>query len=148
MVCLGMAREVTMKTGAAVIVAVWPAALPVYAQVPPSADLTRATLEELMDIEITSAERKEQRADDTAAAVDVVTADDIRRSGLTSVPELLRLVPGVQVAQVDGSDWAVSVRGFNSMFSGKLLVLVDGRSILWRLFSGVHWKPELVWRVP
>ena len=68
-----------------------------------------------MNIEITSASRKEQRAEDVPAAVYVITHDDIRRSGMTSVPELLRLVPGVQVAQINANKWAVSVRGFNSL---------------------------------
>src|SRR5436190_9259698 len=112
------------------------------AQVKPPADLTRATLEDLMNIEITSASRKEQRADDVAGAIDVITHDEIRRSGMTSVPDLLRLVPGVQVAQINANKWAVSIRGFNGLYSNKLLVLVDGRSVYNRLFSGVLWDAE------
>jgi iron complex outermembrane receptor protein len=80
---------------------------------PPAGDLGDASLADLMKIEITSASHKEQRLFDTAAAVYVITAEDIRRSGLTSVPELLRLAPGVQVAQINGTKWAVSVRGFS-----------------------------------
>ena len=85
-------------------------------------DLAGASLEDLMNIRITSAERKDQRADDAAAAVHVITQDDIRRSGMTKLAELFRLVPGMQVAQVNASEWAVSVRGFNSVYSDKLLV--------------------------
>jgi iron complex outermembrane receptor protein len=96
-------------------------------------------LEELMQIEITSAARREHKVADTAAAVFVLTRDDIRRSGLMTVPELLRLVPGVQVAQIDANKWAVSVRGFNSRWANKLLVMINGRSIYSRLFSGVFW---------
>jgi len=102
-------------------------------------DLTTASLEDLMNVEVTSASRREQRAADIPAAVYVITRDDIRRSGLTSVPELLRLAPGVEVARIDSSKWAVTIRGSNHRFSDKLLVLVDGRTVYTRQFSGVHW---------
>jgi iron complex outermembrane receptor protein len=116
-------------------------ARPAHAQAPPT-DLAVATLEDLMNIQITSASRKEQRAEDVPAAVYVITRDDIRRSGMTSVPDLLRLVPGVQVAQINSSKWAVSVRGFNGLYSNKLLVLVDGRSVYNPLFSTAMWDTE------
>ena len=102
-------------------------------------DLANATLEELMDIQVTSAARKSQRAEDVPAAIYVITGRDIRQSGLMTLPEILRLAPGVQVAQVSASKWAVSIRGFNSPFSNKLLVLIDGRSVYSRAFSGVFW---------
>ncbi len=102
-------------------------------------DLANATLEELMDMHVTSAARKSQRAEDVPAAMYVITARDIRQSGLMTLPEILRLAPGVQVAQVSASKWAVSIRGFNSPFSNKLLVLIDGRSVYSRTFSGVFW---------
>ncbi|MEO8484665.1 MAG: TonB-dependent receptor, partial [Acidobacteriota bacterium] len=105
----------------------------------PPPDLASASLEELMNIQVTSASRKEQRAMDVAAAVYVISSDDIRRSGLLSVPEILRLAPGVQVARVDGNKWAVSIRGFNSRWSNKLLVMIDGRTVYQRLQSGVAW---------
>jgi iron complex outermembrane receptor protein len=105
-------------------------------------DLALASLEDLMNIEITSASRKEQRADAVPAAVYVLTPDDIRRSGMTTVPELLRLVPGLQVAQINANKWAVSARGFNDLFSNKLLVLVDGRSIYDPLNSGQFLETE------
>lgn len=111
------------------------------AQTPPP-DLSEVSIEDLMRIEITSAARKEQRAGDVAAAVFVITRDDIRRSGMTNIPDLLRLAPGVQVAQINANKWAVSVRGFNSLYANKLLVLVDGRSVYNRLFSGVYWDVE------
>src|SRR5688500_20296044 len=113
---------------------------PVTGQDP--ADLSRATLEQLMDIRVTSVARKAQRAEDVAAAVFVITRDDIRRSGLTSLPEVLRLAPGVQVAHVSGSKWAISIRGFNDMFANKLLVLIDGRSVYTRAFGGVNWDAQ------
>jgi iron complex outermembrane receptor protein len=105
-------------------------------------DLGQASIEELMNIEITSASRKEQRAGDVAAAVFVITQDDIRRSGMTTIPDLLRLAPGVEVAQINSNKWAVSVRGFNGLYANKLLVLVDGRTIYNRIFSGVFWDTE------
>jgi iron complex outermembrane receptor protein len=105
-------------------------------------DLARISIEDLMNIQITSAAKKEQRAEDVPAAVFVITQDDIRRSGLRSLPELFRLVPGMQVAQVNANKWAVSARGFNDLFSNKLLVLIDGRSIYTHSFSGVLWDGE------
>ena len=105
-------------------------------------DLRLATLEQLMSIEITSASRREQRVEDVPAAVYVISRDEIRRSGITSIPELLRLAPGVQVARINSNKWAVSVRGFNSLYSNKLLVMVDGRSIYNPAFSTVLWDTE------
>jgi iron complex outermembrane receptor protein len=108
----------------------------------PRTDWARASLEDLMNIEITTASRTERRADTTPAAVFVITQDDIRRSGLTTLPELFRLVPGMQVAQINSNDWAISARGFNDLWSNKLLVLVDGRSVYTRSFSGVLWSAQ------
>jgi iron complex outermembrane receptor protein len=112
------------------------------AQSPVTKDLTQVSLEELMGIEITSASRKEQRVGDIAAAVFVISSDTIRRSGMTSIPDLLRMVPGVEVAQVNSNQWAVSVRGFNGLYANKLLVLVDGRSVYKRMHAGVLWSAE------
>ncbi len=108
--------------------------------IPP--DLSHLNLEELMQVKIVSATKTEQAIQDTAAAVFVVTADDISRSGATNIPEALRLVPGVEVARIDASHWAVTIRGFNGRFSNKLLVLIDGRSIYSTQFSGVYWETE------
>lgn len=109
-------------------------------QTPPN--LSQMSIEDLMSIEITSASRKQQRAADVAAAVFVITHEDIRRSGMTTIPDLLRLAPGVDVAHINSNKWAVSVRGFNGLYANKLLVLVDGRSVYNRLFSGVLWDAE------
>jgi iron complex outermembrane receptor protein len=103
-------------------------------------DLSALSIEDLLNVEVVSASRKEQRAADVPAAVFVLTREDIRRSGMTSIPELLRLVPGVEVAQLNANKWAVSVRGFNALYANKLLVLIDGRSIYNHLFSGVFWE--------
>jgi iron complex outermembrane recepter protein len=108
----------------------------------PGADLTKASLEDLMDIEVTSVSKKEEKLFQTAAAIYVITQEDIRRSGLTSIPELLRMAPGLSVARIDGNKWAISARGFNSRFANKLLVLIDGRSVYSPLFSGVFWETQ------
>ena len=105
-------------------------------------EVTQMSLEDLMKIEVTTVSRKAQRLTDTAAAAHVLTSDDIRRSGATSLPEVLRLVPGLDVARIGSSRWAVSARGFNSRFANKLLVLIDGRSVYSPLFSGVFWEAE------
>jgi iron complex outermembrane recepter protein len=106
------------------------------------ADLTQMSIEDLLNIEVTTASKKEQRLSQTAAAVYVITAEDIARSGLSSIPEVLRLAPGVEVAQINSSTWAISIRGFNSQFSNKLLVMIDGRTIYSPNFSGVLWNVE------
>jgi iron complex outermembrane recepter protein len=88
---------------------------------------------------VTSVSRKTQKLSKTPAAIYVITQEQIKRSGMTSIPELLRMAPGVQVAQVDANRWAVSVRGFNDVYSNKVLVLVDGRTVYTPTFSGVYW---------
>jgi len=107
-------------------------------------DLTELSIEDLMDIEVTSVSLRPERASEAAAAIFVLTRDDIRRAGVTNVPDALRLAPGVEVAQINASNWAISIRGSNSRFSNKLLVLIDGRSIYTPLFSGVSWADNQV----
>ena len=105
-----------------------------------SQDLTQFSIEELMNIKVTSVNKKSQRLSDSAAAVFVITRDEIRHSGVTNIPDALRMVPGVNVARIDSNKWAVNCRGFNSRFSPSLLVLVDGRSVYTPSFSGVYWE--------
>jgi iron complex outermembrane receptor protein len=102
-------------------------------------DLTELSIEELMDIQVTSVTKKSQSLSDSAAAIFVITNDDLKRSGVTNIPDALRMVPGVNVARIDSNKWAVNVRGFNSRFSAQLLVLIDGRSVYTPTFSGVYW---------
>ncbi len=116
-------------------------AVTVWAQ-KPDTDLTTASLEELMSIEVTSVSKKEEKLFQTAAAIYVITQEDIRRSGLTSIPELLRLAPGLDVARIDGNKWAISARGFNGRYANKLLVLIDGRSMYSPETSGVYWEVQ------
>src|ERR1700722_19855223 len=91
----------------------------------PGQNLADQTLEQLMNIEVVSAGKKPQSLKTTAASVFVITSEDIRRSGMHSLPEVLRLAPGVQGARTASGQWAISIRGFNSEFANKLLVLVD-----------------------
>ena len=105
-------------------------------------DLTDVPIETLLEMEVTTVARKTEKLSQSPAAVSVLTQDDLRRSGATSIPEALRLVPGLEVARLDASQWAVSARGFNDVFANKLLVLQDGRSIYTPLFSGVFWDVQ------
>ena len=105
-------------------------------------DLTAFSLEELSQIEVTSVSRKEEPLADAAAAIAVITNESLRRSGVSTIPEALRLVPGLHVAQRTSSEWVVSARGFSSPDSGKLLVLSDTRTIYTPLFSGVFWDVQ------
>ncbi len=98
--------------------------------------------EQLMDVEVISIAKKPQSIRKTAAAIHVISQADIQQSGATTLPEVLRGVPGVQVAHIDGNKWAISVRGFNGEFANKLLVLIDGRSVYTPLFSGVYWNMQ------
>jgi iron complex outermembrane recepter protein len=94
----------------------------------------------LMNVQVTSVSKRSQKLADAAAAIFVITQEDIRRSGANSIPEALRMVPGVQVARIDENKWAITSRGFNGRFANKLLVLIDGRSVYTPLFSGVYWN--------
>ncbi len=101
-------------------------------------------LEDLVKTDITSVSRKSQSLADVAAAAFVISSEDIRRSGAQALPDVLRMAPGIEVAQIDSGRYAVSARGFNGRFANKLLVLVDGRSIYHPLFSGVMWELDPV----
>ncbi len=89
--------------------------------------------------EVFSLSKKKENAFDAPSATYILYSEDIRRSGATSIPEALRLVPGLQVARIDGNKWAISARGFNNQYSNKLLVMIDGRIIYTPIFSGVAW---------
>lgn len=106
------------------------------------ADLAELSLEQLGDIEITSVNKREQRLADASASVYVITRDAIRRAGVNTLAEALRLAPNLQVARINASQYAISARGFNSATANKLLVLVDGRSVYTPLYSGVFWESQ------
>ena len=101
--------------------------------------LATLSLEELLSTEITTLSRQSENLGGAPAAVHVISQSDIRRSGARSIPELLRLVPGMQVAQLDANKWAVTARGANGRFANKLLVLMDGRTLYDPVLSGVYW---------
>src|SRR5579864_6016807 len=113
--------------------------IPLFSQQQSGKNLAQASLEDLLNIEVTSASRKEQKLSQVPAAIFVITQEDIHRSGATNIPDLLRMVPGLDVAQINGNTWAISARGFNSQFSNKLLVLVDGRAVYSPTFAEVFW---------
>ena len=108
------------------------------------AELKELTLEQLSNLEVTTVSKGAEKLSHTPAAVYVLTQEDIRRSGATSIPEVLRLVPGVEVARIDSDHWAVGIRGLRSQFSKSLLVLIDGRSVYTPLYAGVYWNVQNV----
>jgi iron complex outermembrane receptor protein len=105
-------------------------------------DLKKLSIEELMEIDVTSVSRRSERLNQAAAAIIVITQEEIRRSGVTSLPEALRLVNSLQVARQTQRDWAITARGFNLTTANKMLVLIDGRSVYTPLFSGVFWDVQ------
>jgi iron complex outermembrane receptor protein len=107
-----------------------------------SQDPLELNVEDLLNVEVTSVSKKAQALNDSAAAIFVISHDDIKRTGATSIPEALRMAPGLDVARIDSNKWAVSARGFNSRFANKLLVLIDGRNTYTRSFSGVYWENQ------
>ena len=104
--------------------------------------LKSLSIEELMNIEVTSVSKRPEKLQETASAIQVITQEDIRHSGVTSVPEALRLATNLQVAQVNASQWAISARGFNNVLANKLLVLIDGRVVYTPMYAGVFWDVQ------
>ena len=136
---------------AAIALAASPAAASAISSVSAS-DLSGLSIEDLANIDISSVSKADQPLSEAAAAVYVITHEDILRSGATRLPEILRLAPNLQVAQVTASSYAISARGFNGTAASKLLVLVDGRSVYTPFFSGVFWgaqdvPPETIERI-
>jgi len=133
-----VAKWILILTGIALFA--WPGSPVCSAQAP---DLTSKSLEDLMSIEVTSVSKKEQTTSQAAAAIFVISHEDIAHSGALNIPDLLRMVPGLDVAQIDGSKWAISARGFNGEYSNKLLVLIDGRAVYSPFFAGVFWDEQI-----
>src|SRR5258706_1951476 len=105
-------------------------------------DLAKMSLEDLSNSRVSSVSKHNERMAEAPAAIFVITGEDIRRSGMTTIPEALRLAPGVDVARLDSHNWAISARGFNNLYANKLLVVMDGRSVYTPLFSGVYWDMQ------
>ncbi len=106
--------------------------------------LKTLSLEQLSQIEVTTPTKAPVKVLQTAAAIYVITGDDIRRAGATSIPEALRLAPGVEVARIDGSRWSIGIRGFGSDLTRSVLVLIDGRTVYTPLFAGTNWDVQNV----
>lgn len=133
-------RTLLLVTGTAVCLA-----SPAAAAAPLQEDLADLSIEELANIQVTSVSKRPERLQDAPAAVFVITADDIRRSGADTLPEALRLAPNLHVARINGYAYSISARGQNSggsVLSNKLLVLIDGRSVYTPLFAGVFWDAQ------
>jgi len=130
------ARGALARFAAALLLAAAPGAQGV------EADLLDLSLEQLADLKITTVSRVEERLADAPAAVFVITRDEIRRSGVTTIAEALRLAPGVEVARRNAHSWSITIRGFNSDLANKLLVLIDGRSVYSPLYAGVFWDVQ------
>ncbi len=105
-------------------------------------ELKDMTLEQLADVVVTSPSKEPRSALKSPVAIYVITADDIRRSGVQTIPDALRLAPGVEVAQIDSSKWSVGIRGFGSRLNRSVLVLIDGRSVYTPLFAGTYWEVQ------
>ena len=121
----------------------------ICAQIPGSRSLSidslkNLSLEELMNIEVSSVSKHPEKLSQAASAIQVITQNDIRRSGAKTIAEALRLAPNLQVAQVNSSQWAISARGFNNVLANKLLVLIDGRTVYTPMYAGVFWDVQNV----
>lgn len=121
------------------IVAVLP---PTAALAQPAREPADMSLEELSNLVVTSVSRRPESIAEAASAIQVITSEEIRRSGATSIPEALRIASNLQVAQISGNNWAISARGFNSTLANKLLVMIDGRTIYSPLFAGTFWEAQ------
>ncbi len=141
-ICFECSLRLLQVVVAAVLIAGWTSAAAAESAAAPAADLMELDLEALSQVTVTSVSKKEQKLTDVAAAVTVLSNEDIQRSGATSIPEALRMVPGLDVAQINQSTWAISSRGFNGEYANKLLVLMDGRSLYNPLFAGTYWDSQ------
>ncbi|HWK73927.1 MAG TPA: TonB-dependent receptor [Povalibacter sp.] len=113
-----------------------------HALQPATDALKKLSVEELMNVEVTSIARTPQKLSQAPSAIQVISAEEIHRAGATSLPEALRLAPNLQVAQANSSQWAISARGFNNILANKLLVMIDGRSVYTPLYGGVFWDVQ------
>ncbi len=105
-------------------------------------DITELDMKDLLNVQVTSVSKKAQALSDAPSAIFVISHEDIKRTGVTSIPEALRMAPGIDVARINANKWAITSRGFNSTFGNKLLVLIDGRSVYTPSFSGVYWDAQ------
>jgi iron complex outermembrane recepter protein len=135
-------RNLAILLAAGIFCALSPGAPAQVADTSSTGELKRLTVDELMSVEVTSVSKEPQKLLRAPASIEVITAEDIRRSGATTLPEALRLADNLQVAQINAHDWAISARGFNADLANKLLVLIDGRAIYTPLYGGVLWNVQ------
>ena len=136
-----------IRTHLSVLVLVTAMAFPLGAAEQPFAqvkDLKALSLEELLQIDVTTVSRESERRIDAPAAVSVITGEDIRRYGVDTLADALRLADSVSVARFNGGSWAIAARGFSATTNNKLLVMIDGRSVYTPLFGGVFWEMQHV----
>jgi iron complex outermembrane receptor protein len=107
-----------------------------------ASSLKSLTLEQLSDVEVVTYNKTPSDLMKTPAAIYVITSDDILRSGATSIADALRLAPGVEVARISSTTWAIGIRGLQNNFSKSVLVLIDGRNVYTPLFAGVYWDVQ------
>jgi iron complex outermembrane receptor protein len=139
---LSSSRDIFSR-GAVVFLSFWGLLTPARSQTsPPQDQLKQLSLEQLGDVEVTSKSKAPEQVWKTAAAVYVITQDDIRRSGATTIPDALRLAPGVEVAQISSDKWSIGIRGFGSRLSRAVLVLIDGRNVYTTLLAGTYWEVQ------
>jgi iron complex outermembrane receptor protein len=115
---------------------------PAQTQLASTGALKKLSVEELMNLEVTSVSKRPEKLSATASAIQVITGEDIRRSGATSIPEALRLASNLEVARIDSRQWAITARGFNNTLANKMLVLIDGRTVYTPLYAGVYWDVQ------
>lgn len=118
------------------------ASVSAYGYTSEARELSELNLEQLSNIVVTSVSRREQSLGSAAASIYIISNDDIRRSGVRSLPEALRLAPNLQVARTDANQYAISARGFNNPIADRLLVMIDGRTVYSPLYSGVFWDVQ------
>jgi iron complex outermembrane receptor protein len=139
-------RYIFISVVALIVLFIWPLtpanAAEEQAKIAAAPSLIDMSIEDLMNIEVTLASKKPERYFDTPAAIYVITSEDIKRSGVTSIADALRLAPGVEVARIDSTRWAVSIRGLSDVLNRRLLVLIDGRSVYNPVFAGVFWSVQ------
>jgi iron complex outermembrane recepter protein len=137
------AHECTLRRPpAAAALALFLSFAPAIGHAGSAAELKKLSIQELLDLEVTSVSKHSERLADAPSSIFVITSDAIRRSGVTSLPEALRLAPNLQVARIDATQYAISARGFNNAVGNKLLVLIDGRTVYTPIFSGVFWDQQ------
>lgn len=122
--------------------AISPISINAYEAVPSPSELKKLSVEELMNLEVTSVSKRPEKLTEAPSAIQVITGEEIRRSGATSIPEALRLATNLHVAQKGSHDWGITARGFNTNLANKLLVLIDGRTVYTPLYSGVFWERQ------